>query len=256
MKKISVILILITSFCCSILSGQKLTTFTNYAFIGSSHNTGLTSFFTDYSPRRVATESLTISGLDAYVSTKSSTTDQSFCIRVLSSSTYTRNRKVELSGLAASLLGTQSISPGMANFITNINSVIDNNYIFGSAKLTAAFASLEVSIANNITLTATEKGILLGAISTAKSSEQYWNANYARLKAAWLKSTKPVIAPEKRILKADVAGAVSGGVAGAVIGGTVGTPIGAVPGWVAGAVTGGVSGSVYEAVSQFLDWLW
>ena len=126
---------------------------------------------------------------------------------------------------------------------------------------------MNAGIKTDNSLTQTEKGILLGVLSVNTYSSRYWDENFDRLKKEWVKiegnakggpcfmESYSVSDTSKKILKADIAGAVSGGVAGAVIGGTVATPVGSVPGYVAGAVTGAVGGSVYEAVSEFLDWL-
>lgn len=249
--------------CLNFSVNAQKDTFSNYDFIGSSHNSGLNNFFSLYTAERVKKENLKKEGLNNFIASNTEIKDYDFAMKVFNHPIYDNNRRNDLPNLAASLLEQKAITKLFGSYLNKIDSLIDINYDAGPSQLQSSFKSFESSIIDDVALIETEKGILLSAVSINTFSSKYWNENLDILSLKW--STKDQGGPSpseimlkadgRKILKSDIAGGVSGGVAGAVIGGTVATPIGAVPGWVAGAITGAVGGSVYESVSQFLDWL-
>lgn len=243
--------------------------FSNFDFVGASHNSGLSAFFSNYTAGKVKSDKLDYNTLSLFIASHSEIKDSIFTLKVLNSPIYVQTRNVGLADLSKVLLSKSLISSNFGQYLDKINSSIDSNFEKGPSVLANAIQLISSQINSDNNLSQTEKGTLLAALSVGKFSSSFWDANLETLKNEWtiqnssgsVKLIKTDLAPAPvsgngvKIVKADVAGAVAGGVAGAVIGGVVATPVGSVPGYVAGAVTGGITNSVTEAVTQLLDWL-
>ena len=293
-KKFQLVLVLLA---INFLSYSQNSSFSNFQAIGTSHNQGLNKFFIEYSADRVKSEKLNLRSLNVYMANQDIIGNPSFASSVLNNTIFANSRKSDLAGLSTSLVSQNAISNLCGSYVADLNNLVDNNSDVSA--LNSSIVTLEGQITSESRLSESEKGILLCATATAKSSSTFWNEEMQTLSSEWANGSiisfnsktddfnNTVLLNEEnniekcsksvsvqlnnnmdyenivqflyywrgKILKADIAGAVSGGVAGALLGGAVATPLGSIPGWAAGALTGGVSGSVYEAVSQFLDWL-
>lgn len=119
-----------------------------------------------------------------------------------------------------------------------------NGYDKGDQSDLIAFEN--AMIAKDPSTSAPEKELLLVGAAICRYSTEYVTANLGEET-----SGGGGVANGRDIVKADFAGAISGGIGGAFAGSVVLPIVGSVPGYVAGAMGGGIAGSATEWIMSF-----
>ncbi len=287
MKKILISFIaFITVFFTAIVAKGQANNLNPFDYIGSSHNSIANTFFSEYTPGRVQSENLSISGLTNYIVSNSGINEVGLLNEILSQSVCQDTRNTKLVDLPNQLIQMNAISQHCGTYILSINDAIENTLVLGNESFYDRIKSLENDVLSDDQLSNGEDSLLLCMASIARYSADYWVENYNVISSSYasipsasyggilsasydgILSTsygnilserygRTGILPKwlRDLIAADVGGAAGGWVAGALIGGTATLGTLTVPAAVAGAVTWGAAGSVASGVTSLWNWI-
>lgn len=252
----------ITVFFTGIVAKGQANNLNPFDYIGSSHNSILNTFFSEYTPERVQSENLSISGLTNYIILNSGINEVGLLNEILTQPVCQNTRSTKLVDLPNQLIQMNAISQKCGSYILSINDAIENNLGLGNEAFYNKIKLLENNVLSDDQLSNGENDFLLCVASIARYSAKYWvdnyniiSSNYGSIISGRNGRTGKLPKWLRDLIGADVGGAAGGWVAGAIAGGvaTLGTLT--VPAAVAGAVTWGAAGSVASGVMSLWNYL-
>jgi hypothetical protein len=233
-----------------------------FDYIGSSHNSVIESFFSEYSPERVRSENLKIDGLNDYILGKLGIKETEFVKGLFKQPHYRACLESELSDLPTLLKQANFITDNCGRYLNLIRTAIDSDLESGSVSFYNSIKNIEDEFNNDKALNENERGLLLSTASTARYSAGFWIDNLESIQSKFgsllLKGNENLQKLPRwlrELIAADVSGAAGGWVVGALVGGTVTLGTLTVPAGAAGALTGGVGNSVTSGVSSLWNWI-